>query len=115
MNDTLSQIAQPALRAVTYLQQSRLPIPSTGPAYGILKGAILAAGFLIVLDFPVIFLAPLLTALGVGGLAVALALALQDTLSNHFAGLPILIEKTLEGGGRDPFPQRTVHIHEAKI
>jgi len=41
-------------------------------------------------------LAPLLTALGVGGLAVALAL--QDTLSNLFAGLHILAAKQLKPG-----------------
>jgi small-conductance mechanosensitive channel len=41
-------------------------------------------------------LAPILTALGVGGLAVALAL--QDTLSNLFAGLHILAAKQLKPG-----------------
>jgi len=39
---------------------------------------------------------PILTALGVGGLAVALAL--QDTLSNLFAGLYIIISKQLDPG-----------------
>ncbi|WP_170218305.1 mechanosensitive ion channel family protein [Flagellimonas lutaonensis] len=41
-------------------------------------------------------LAPVLTALGVGGLAVALAL--QDTLSNLFAGLHILAARQLKPG-----------------
>lgn len=41
-------------------------------------------------------LAPILTALGVGGLAVALAL--QDTLSNLFAGLHILAARQLKPG-----------------
>ncbi|MAU15966.1 MAG: mechanosensitive ion channel protein MscS [Muricauda sp.] len=41
-------------------------------------------------------LAPVLTALGVGGLAVALAL--QDTLGNLFAGLHILAAKQLKPG-----------------
>jgi small-conductance mechanosensitive channel len=41
-------------------------------------------------------LAPVLTALGVGGLAVALAL--QDTLGNLFAGLHILAAKQLQPG-----------------
>ena len=79
-----------------YLQQSQLPIPSSGLAHGVLKGAILVAGFLIVLNFLGISIAPLLTALGVGGLAVALAL--QDTLSNLFAGLHILVEKSIRVG-----------------
>jgi small-conductance mechanosensitive channel len=39
---------------------------------------------------------PILTALGVGGLAVALAL--QDTLSNFFAGIHILIEEPIRVG-----------------
>ncbi len=39
---------------------------------------------------------PVLTALGVGGLAVALAL--QDTLSNLFAGLYIIVSKQLDPG-----------------
>jgi small-conductance mechanosensitive channel len=39
---------------------------------------------------------PLLTALGVGGLAVALAL--QDTLANFFAGVHILIEEPIAVG-----------------
>ena len=39
---------------------------------------------------------PLLTALGVGGLAVALAL--QDTLANLFAGIHILVEKSIRVG-----------------
>jgi len=41
-------------------------------------------------------IAPLLTALGVGGLAVALAL--QDTLANLFSGLHILVEKSIRVG-----------------
>lgn len=41
-------------------------------------------------------IAPLLTALGVGGLAVALAL--QDTLANFFAGVHILLEAPISVG-----------------
>lgn len=108
-----------------YLQQSQLPIPSTGLAYGILKGTILI-GFLIVLNF--LGISPLLTALGVGGLAVALAL--QDTLSNLFAGLHILRERSIRVGdsirlesGQEGYVEdttwrttrvRTVHIREVK-
>lgn len=80
----------------SYLQSSNLPIPTTGLAYGILKGSILVAGFLIILTALGISIAPLLTALGVGGLAVALAL--QDTLANLFAGIHILMEKSIRVG-----------------
>jgi len=79
-----------------YLQNSNLPIPTTGLAYAIVKGVILASGFLIILSVLGVSIAPLLTALGVGGLAVALAL--QDTLANLFAGIHILVEKSIRVG-----------------
>ncbi len=79
-----------------YIQKSDLPIPTTGLAYGILKGVIIIIGFLIILSVLGISIAPLLTALGVGGLAVALAL--QDTLANLFAGIHILMEKSIRMG-----------------
>jgi small-conductance mechanosensitive channel len=79
-----------------YIQKSNLPIPTTGLAYGILKGTILVIGILICLSVMGISIAPLLTALGVGGLAVALAL--QDTLANLFAGIHILMEKSIRIG-----------------
>ena len=53
-------------------------------------------GFLIVLDYLGVSITPLLTALGVGGLAVALAL--QDTLSNLFSGLHILMTRKVRPG-----------------
>lgn len=79
-----------------YIQKSNLPIPTTGLAYGILKGTILTLGILVILSVLGISIAPLLTALGVGGLAVALAL--QDTLANLFAGIHILVEKSVRVG-----------------
>lgn len=79
-----------------YVRKSELPIPTTGLAYGILKGTILVIGFLIILSVLGISITPLITALGVGGLAVALAL--QDTLSNLFAGIHILVEKSIRVG-----------------
>jgi small-conductance mechanosensitive channel len=79
-----------------YIQRSKLPLPTTGLAYGILKGTIIIIGFLIILGVMGISITPLLTALGVGGLAVALAL--QDTLANLFAGLHILMEKSMRVG-----------------
>lgn len=79
-----------------YIQQSNLPLPTTGLAYGIVKGTILVIGFLIILSVLGISITPIITALGVGGLAVALAL--QDTLSNLFAGIHILVEKSVRVG-----------------
>ncbi|KUL50098.1 mechanosensitive ion channel family protein [Streptomyces sp. NRRL S-1521] len=62
----------------------------------ITRVVVLAMGFLVVLQTLGISIAPLLTALGVGGLAVALAL--QDTLANLFAGVHILAAKTVQPG-----------------
>lgn len=79
-----------------YIRQSNLPIPSTGLAYGILKGTIIIIGLLIILAVLGISITPLITALGVGGLAVALAL--KDTLENLFSGIHILVEKSIRVG-----------------
>lgn len=79
-----------------YAEGSEIPLPTTGLAHGLLKGIILVVGFLILLSSLGISITPLITALGVGGLAVALAL--QDTLSNLFAGIHILVEKPLRVG-----------------
>jgi small-conductance mechanosensitive channel len=78
------------------VQKIGLPIPATGLAYGILKGAIITIGALITLSAIGISITPLITALGVGGLAVALAL--QDTLANLFAGIHIMMEKSVRVG-----------------
>ena len=53
-------------------------------------------GFLVALDYLGVSITPLITALGVGGLAVALAL--QDTLSNLFSGLNILMTRKIRPG-----------------
>ncbi|MBI5756408.1 MAG: mechanosensitive ion channel [Nitrospirae bacterium] len=79
-----------------YVQKSNLPIPTTGLVYSILKGTILVLGILIALTVLGVSITPLITALGVGGLAVALAL--QDTLANLFAGIHILVEKSIRVG-----------------
>ena len=79
-----------------YVQKSNLPIPTTGLAYGLLKGVIIIIGFLIVLNVMGVSITPLITALGVGGLAVALAL--QDTLANLFAGIHVLMERSVRVG-----------------
>ena len=57
---------------------------------------VFAIGALILLNSLGVAITPLLTALGVGGLAVALAL--QDTLTNLFAGIHILASGKVEAG-----------------
>jgi small-conductance mechanosensitive channel len=57
---------------------------------------VLAIGLLIILQTLGISITPIVTALGVGGLAVALAL--QDTLANLFAGVHILASRQMRPG-----------------
>ncbi|HZS11211.1 MAG TPA: mechanosensitive ion channel family protein [Nitrospirales bacterium] len=78
------------------LRQTSLAIPATGITLTFLKVTIWVVGALILLSGLGISVTPVLTALGVGGLAVALAL--QDTLSNFFAGLHLLIERPVRVG-----------------
>lgn len=56
----------------------------------------LALGSLIVLDTLGISVTPILASLGVG--SVAVALALQDTLSNFFSGIYLLVDKPISIG-----------------
>jgi small-conductance mechanosensitive channel len=79
-----------------YLVEKELPGPGTGLVQGVLRGTIFVVGILVALSVLGISIAPIITALGVGGLAVALAL--QDTLANLFAGIHILVEKPLRVG-----------------
>jgi small-conductance mechanosensitive channel len=81
---------------IYYVRKLDLPVPTTGLAQGILKGIIWVIGFLLALTMLGISITPLLTALGVGGLAVGLAL--KDTLENIFAGLNILMERAIRVG-----------------
>jgi small-conductance mechanosensitive channel len=90
-----------AARVVTGLvrsvAQSRSGVAGSATIFvNITRVVVLAMGFLVVLQTLGISIAPLLTALGVGGLAVALAL--QDTLANLFAGVHILASKTIQPG-----------------
>ncbi len=78
------------------LKEKDLAIPATGLSLTIIKVGIWVVGGLVLLSGLGISIAPILTALGVGGLAVALAL--QDTLSNFFAGIHLLIEKPIRVG-----------------
>lgn len=79
-----------------YIKKSSLPIPSTGLMQGIIRGSIIVLGVLVTLSAIGISITPLITAMGVGGLAVALAL--KDTLSNLFAGIHIIMESSIRVG-----------------
>lgn len=94
VTSTVANLVWKALES--YVRKAALPIMSTGLVHGILSGIIYVIGGLIILSVLGVSIAPLLTALGVGGLAVALAL--QDTLANLFAGIHILVEKSVRVG-----------------
>ncbi|OLC14045.1 MAG: hypothetical protein AUH29_11170 [Candidatus Rokubacteria bacterium 13_1_40CM_69_27] len=68
----------------------------TGLGQAVARGVVLVVGFLVLLGALGIQITPILTALGVGGLAVALAL--QDTLSNLFAGMHLLADQPMRVG-----------------
>ena len=71
-------------------------LPKTTLLNNILIGVIYAMGLLVILQYYGISIAPILTAAGVGGMAVALAL--QETLSNIFSGLHLILSKQLRIG-----------------
>jgi small-conductance mechanosensitive channel len=77
-------------------ERRALGLGMTGLVRTAVRGGILAIGALVLLDALGVQITPLLTALGVGGLAVALAL--QDTLSNLFAGVHLLADKPIRVG-----------------
>ncbi|WP_424889111.1 mechanosensitive ion channel family protein [Streptomyces sp. XH2] len=91
---TAARVISGLVRSVA---QSRSGVAASATIFvNITRIAILAMGFLIILETLGISIAPLLTALGVGGLAIALAL--KDTLANLFAGVHILVSKTVQPG-----------------
>lgn len=79
-----------------YTQRNNGLLPATSLFSNITKVVVFIIGGLIILQFVGISITPILTALGVGGLAVALAL--QDTLSNLFSGLNIIASKQIKPG-----------------
>ncbi len=78
------------------MQKTSANVPVTGLSRAVIRAVIFVLGFLVILNNLGISITPILTALGVGGLAVALAL--QDTLSNLFAGMHILVEQPVRVG-----------------
>jgi small-conductance mechanosensitive channel len=74
----------------TFLQGARGLIQAS------VRGLIIGLGLLIFLDSIGISITPILASLGVGSLAVALAL--QDTLNNLFAGIYMVVDQPIEPG-----------------
>jgi small-conductance mechanosensitive channel len=80
----------------TYESKVEAALPVTSLTRNIARIVIFVIGFLILMDALGISITPILATLGVGGLAVALAL--QDTLANLFAGFHITVAKQIRVG-----------------
>jgi small-conductance mechanosensitive channel len=79
-----------------YGERNAMPFAVAGLSSTLTRVFVLAIGVLVLLHHFNIAIGGVLTALGIGGLAVALAL--QDTLANFFAGVHILIEAPIRLG-----------------
>jgi small-conductance mechanosensitive channel len=85
------------VRAFTLFGQDRgIAFAQSGLSRALIHLIVFFVGALFLLRHFNLTITPLLTALGVGGLAVALAL--QDTLANFFAGIHILLEAPISVG-----------------
>lgn len=90
-------VARMGARVTGTFAQGRAGVAgSTSIFTNVVRIAIYAVGFMVVLQAFNVSITPFITALGVGGIAVALAL--QDTLSNLFAGIHLLASKKVEPG-----------------
>jgi len=90
----ISNIATSFIKSHSGKIESTMPVTSL--TQNIARIIVFTVGILIILNSLGISIAPILATLGVGGLAVALAL--QDTLSNFFAGFHIIINKQVRSG-----------------
>lgn len=79
-----------------YVRRSEGPLASTTIFTNLTRIVIAAVGGLVILQAFGVPITPVLTTLGVGGLAVALAL--QDTLANIFAGIYIIASNKIRIG-----------------
>ncbi|NBX92727.1 MAG: mechanosensitive ion channel family protein [Proteobacteria bacterium] len=70
--------------------------PVSGLSIGVIRAIVLIPGVVLVLTIMGVSITPILGALGVGGLAVALAL--KDTLENLFAGIYLIWDRTIRVG-----------------
>jgi len=90
----LSNIAAGLIKS--YSGKAGPAMPVTSFTQNVSRIIIFTIGLLIILHNMGISIAPILATLGVGGLAVALAL--QDTLSNFFSGFYIIVSRQVKVG-----------------
>lgn len=94
----VAMVAANILAGVIRIRAERIEsvLPVTSLTENIIRIVVYGVGGLIILNGLGISIAPILATLGVGGLAVALAL--KDTLSNFFAGFHIVATKQIRVG-----------------
>ncbi|MDD5423216.1 MAG: mechanosensitive ion channel family protein [Candidatus Omnitrophica bacterium] len=90
----LANISSSLIRTYSVKVESTLPVTSL--TQNIARIVVIGIGLLVVLNTFGISVTPILATLGVGGLAVALAL--QDTLSNLFSGFHVIMAKQIKVG-----------------
>jgi small-conductance mechanosensitive channel len=90
-------LARIAVAAITeYAARNPAVSPALGVTRGIVRIAVTVLAAIMALESLGVPVAPLLTTLGIGSLAVALAL--QETLANFFAGLHLLADRPVRPG-----------------
>lgn len=89
-----ARILSRVVRSVT--QRTDLPLPSGSIFVNLARGTVWTLGGLSILATAGVSVAPLVTALGVGGLAVGLAL--QPTLENVFSGIQLIASRQIQPG-----------------
>lgn len=90
----LAVLAGRLVRIATSREDAALP--SSTIFVNLARGAVWVVGVLVLLAALDVSIAPLITALGVGGLAIGLAL--QPTLENLFGGIQVLMSRQVEPG-----------------
>ena len=92
---TLTRVLERTLSGVVAMKLSNASNASQSTLLDtIFKTVIYASGALIFLQYCGISVAPIITAMGVGGMAVALGL--QETLANIFSGLQLILSKQMK-------------------
>ncbi|MGQ9678989.1 MAG: mechanosensitive ion channel family protein [bacterium] len=79
-----------------YGEKGKGLLPSASIFANLIKIIIFVLGALVVINSLGVFITPIITTLGLGGLAVALAL--QDTLANFFARLHVIFTRQIRTG-----------------
>jgi small-conductance mechanosensitive channel len=89
-------VARLSVGSIGLYAETTEALPSSSILTNFTKVLVFAGGFLIILQALGISITPMITAMGLGGLAVALAL--QDTLANLFSGVFIIASKQVKPG-----------------